>query len=213
VPKLPEPPDFLKPLLDGDSIELHGRPTWWRIYFASGPYPISWNNLRWWGPVGARFDHHEPPPHIQDRGVAYFGSSAMVCLAEVFQRTRIIDRQKNNPFLSQFEITSSIQVLDLTLNWPTYAGASQAISTGPHRRTQRWARVIYAQYGLAGLMYPSSMGGGGRCLAVNERPAGRDPYSVRVSLPIRLLQNWPLSDLRLTTRLRSAAARLGYGLR
>jgi RES domain-containing protein len=213
VPKLPEPPAVLPPLKDDDSFEVTPGTPWWRIYFASGPYPIRWDELRWWGPVGARFDHHDTPPRLQDRGVAYFGSSAIVCLAEVFQKTRSIDRQKNDPFLCQFEITSSLQVLDLTADWPTYAGASQAISTGPHARTQRWARAIYDQYGLHGLVYPSAMSGGGRTLAVNERAAIPDPNGGRQRVPGQLLFNWPLADLRLTARLRAAAARLRYGLR
>lgn len=205
--KLPNPPAHLPALRAGDDVfAARSGSRWWRIHFAGGPYPASWDDLRYWGPAGARFDHHLPPPRLQSRGIAYLGSSAIVCLAEVFQKTRTVNRRRWNPLLSQIELDRDCDLLDLTDEWPTRAGASQAIATASHSRTRPWARAIHDAYDLGGLVYRSSMHGGDTCLALNERSSRQG------RLPARLVHTWSLADPRLEPRLSSAAGRLGYRL-
>jgi len=53
-----------------------------------------------------------------------------------------------------------VGLLDLTGPWPTRAGASQALSSGPRSRAREWSRRIYEDYPMIeGLYYPSSMHG------------------------------------------------------
>ncbi len=49
----------------------------WRVHRTSGEYVVPGNRLRYWGPASTmRFDPHEPPPRVQDRGVSY---AALTC--------------------------------------------------------------------------------------------------------------------------------------
>jgi hypothetical protein len=97
------------------------------------------------------------------------------CLAEVFQQTRTVDRKRNEPWLVGFISARDLRVLDLTGPWPTRAGASQAIATGPHRRARAWSRQIYAAYpSVEGLLYRSSMNAD-PAIALYERAANVVP--------------------------------------
>jgi len=70
VPKFPNPPS---------GAALAGVPPHWRplppgtllfrVYFQGGTHPVAWNAFRHSGPTAARFDHHEPPPRTQERGI------------------------------------------------------------------------------------------------------------------------------------------------
>ena len=177
-----------------------------RIYARGGRHPTIWSAFRTQGPLGGRFDHHDPAHPEQRRGVFYGALDVSTCVAEVFQDTRVLDRAAAERCLTAFRTTRALALLDLTGEWPTKAGASQAISSGPRPRAQRWARAIYEAFPeLEGLWYPASTRGGGIAFALFERteyamPAGPE-------LDLALTHPGLLSDLI------QVADRLGYLLR
>ncbi len=170
MPKVPEPPEHLAEI-PAQTRTLQAGLEFWHVYFQGGAHPRSWNAFRTFGPVAsARFDHHVAPPHVQERGIFYGGSLGSLCIAEVFQQGRLIDRNKDNPWLVGFALARDITVLDLCGTWPTRAGASMALSSGPRPRAQRWSAAIYAVYPhVEGLWYPSSMYGNRPAMALYER--------------------------------------------
>lgn len=177
-----------------------------RIYFQAGPFPSAWSSFRDHGPLFARFDHHVPPPRRQGRAILYGALNAATCLAEVFQRTRIIERTIDVPWLAIFAIRRPIVLLDLTGAWPTRAGASMAIHSGPRPRARAWARAIYEAYpAVEGLLYCSSMDANRRAIALFERAAP--------AMPARPAFNRALSDPGLQARIAISALRLGYAIR
>jgi RES domain len=178
----------------------------WRIYVRGGAHPGGWHQFRRYGPVGsARFDHHLPPPHDQDRGILYVALDIPTCLAEAFQATRTIDRARHAPWLVGFRTTAPLQLLDLHSPWPTRAGASMGIASGRRDRARRWSQAIYAAYPASqGLWYPSSMYAGPPCMALYERAAD--------ALPLRPSLHLALADPRLDVPLLHLAAEIGYRL-
>jgi hypothetical protein len=210
VAKLPEPPS--KATLERISPAVATLPAGtklWRIYFRDGSYPTTWDRMRYYGPVrSTRFDHHLDPPGVQDRGILYAatGDDAIAtCLAEVFQDTRLLDTQRNEPRLAAFALARDVSLLDLGGKWATVAGASANINSGPRPRCRRWSRTIYDAYPkLMGLYYASSMNGNEPAVALYERASKAIPR-----LP---LFNRPLSDATLLLPLENKAAELGYDL-
>jgi len=176
----------------------------WRVYFRGGKHPATWNRLRNFGPVSSgRFDHHVPPPRIQDRAILYAAIEGSTCLAEVFQETRVVDRHRNEPWLAAFAIEVPLDLLDLTGTWPTRAHASMAINSGPRPRAQRWARSIHeACPALSGVYHPSSMDGNRPAVALFERAVPAMPQHPRF--------NRALAEPPLLIPIANAAARLGY---
>ncbi len=176
-----------------------------RVYFRGGEHPASWKALRRFGPTAARFDHHNPPPRAQERGILYAALHIATCLAEVFQSQRTIDAYSAEPWLVGFRLTRAVRLLDLRGRWPTRAGASMAISSGPRPRAQRWSRAIYLAYPDAeGLWYASSMHGNAPAVALYER--------VETALPDTPAFHRPLSDPTLLIPLENAALDFGYAL-
>ena len=127
--------------------EYHVPPTdqlWWRIHRTTGDHVLAWNAFREHGPH-LRFDPHPPPadehPGI---GVWYGASDPTSALAEAFQATRTIDRFRGNPYLTGVRVTRELCLLNLATDgvgaWPTRAGGTFALSTGPDSITQTWAR-------------------------------------------------------------------------
>jgi hypothetical protein len=174
-----------------------------RIYFRSGAHPLAWNDLRFFGPTNARFDHHDPPARAQTKGILYAARQASTCVAEVFQATRVIDRTSSDPWLVVFALDRDVSLLDLTGVWPTRAGASMAIGSGPRPRAREWSRAIHAAYpNVQGLLYASSMHANRPALALYERASGALPATPSV--------NRALSDPALLPRLTAAATALGY---
>lgn len=175
-----------------------------RIYARSGPHPAGWNDFRVVGPVStARFDHHVEG---EQRGVLYGAGSLTTCVAEVFQGTRVVDRAASDRCLAAFRLERDVRLLDLSGDWPTRAGGSQAIASGPRPRAQAWARAIYQAYPtVEGLWYPSSMHGGQPALVFFERAADAVPADSEVDVP--------LSHPGLLPDLVRAADVLGYLLR
>lgn len=204
--KFPEPPqaeDLAKTAPEWQ--ELPEGTTLWRLYFRGGKHPTFWNLFRAFGPTSGRFDHQLPPPRTQERAVLYAAEQGPTCLAEVFQETRLIDRTARNPWLAGFMLRSPLVLLDLTGAWPTRAGASMAINSGPRPRAQRWSRAIYEAYPDAqGLFYASSMFGSSPAAALYERALP--------ALPATPVFHRPLSDPALLTVLKRVARDLGYGL-
>jgi RES domain len=177
----------------------------WRVYFQGGPHPTFWNSFRGFGPTRGRFDHHLPPARLQERSILYAASEGPTGLAEVFQDTRILDRTARSPWLVGFDLQHDLQLLDLSGAWPTRAGASMALATGPRPRAQRWSRSIYEAYPEAqGLYYPSSMHGNRPAVALYERSLS--------ALPPFPIFHRPLADPALLSILSRVATQLGYGL-
>lgn len=105
----------------------------------------------------SRFDHRGATPNGK---VLYAAEDVHTPFAECFQETRLIDRVRDDPWLVAFELVRDVVLLDLTGPWPTRAGASQALSSGPRPRARAWSRRIYEDYPMIeGLYYPSSMHG------------------------------------------------------
>jgi hypothetical protein len=210
VAKLPEPPP--KATLERISpavATLQADTKLWRIYFRDGSYPSTWDRMRHYGPTGsARFDHHLDPPSVQDRGILYAAAgydAIATCIAEIFQDTRLIDTRRNEPWLAAFTLVEDVSMLDLSGKWPTVAGASANINSGPRPRCRRWSRTIYDAYpDLMGLYYASSMNGNEPEVALYERASKALPH-----LP---LFNRPLSDAPLLVPIERIAAELGYDL-
>jgi hypothetical protein len=205
--KFPEPPTPAELAHLGPDIQiLPAGSTIWRIAFMGGSHPTSWGQFRAWGPTDARFDHHLPPASIQAREILYGAigpQGALTALAEVFQNTRTVDRAFNTPFLASFDTTRDLRLLDLTGDWPTKAGASMAISSGPRARARRWSRELYAAFpDVDGLLYGSSMHANQPCVALYERAAKAMPASPST--------NRMLADPNLLTTLKNACADLGY---
>lgn len=202
--KFPEPPsnDYLRTVapawydLPADTLLM-------RAYNRGGAYPTTWDAFRFYGPLSLRFDHHVPPPSVQRRGVLYGATLGTTCLAEKFQAGRTIDPFTNDPWLAGFRVTRPIRLLDLTGAWPTRAGASMAINSGPRPRARRWSRAIYEAYPDAeGLWYGSSMYGNRPSVALYERAISAMPSSPELDRA--------LADGALRPALEAAVAELNY---
>ncbi|HEX3790020.1 MAG TPA: RES family NAD+ phosphorylase [Pseudonocardiaceae bacterium] len=181
--RLPPPPaptllaGFLRP--DEDIVHVQPTTRLVRVFAVGGRHPQQWDTFRRTGPLPhARFDPHPPGPRgraIDDplNGVLYFGLSVRTSVAEVFQDTSIVDRLTRKPYLVVFRPNRPLRLLDLAGLWPTRAGASQEISSGPRDRTREWARAIRAVYpDLDGLWYRSSMDSGNPAICLWDPPAG-----------------------------------------
>lgn len=206
MPKLPLPPR---------AADLARIPPAWRVvpagtalfrvYFRGGPHPGLWSTFRYYGPTNARFDHQEPPPRIQARGILYAATLPRTPMAEVFQARRTITTHRDEPWLVGFRLNADVRLLDLTGLWPTRAGASMAISSGPRPAARRWSRAIYEAYPDAGgLWYGSSMDANATAVALFERAAE--------ALPARPAFHRALADETLRSFLEACSDALGYRL-
>lgn len=194
------------PLADGFEAPLI-----WRIYVRGGEHPTSWFEFRRYGPaVIARFDHHDPPPAEQTRGIFYGALDGPTCVAEAFQRGRTVDCRARDPWLAAFRPLRPLLMLDLCGDFPTRIGASQLLNTTARRAIAReYSRAFYAAYdgrdgtpAIDGLVYPSSMAGGGVSVAIFER--------ARFAIGWPAVFNRPLADPALRAPLSNAATRFGY---
>jgi hypothetical protein len=208
VSKFPDPPPRrqLAARLAPEVKRLRRGTLLWRLYRRGGPHPVAWNRFRHWGPAAsARFDHHAEPARAQARGILYAGLRLYTCVAEVFQHTRTIERSRSQPWLVGFELAREVSLLDLTGRWPTRAGASMALCSGPRSRTRPWSRAIYDAYReVQGLYYPSSMNAHRPAVALYER--------AMTAFPRTPLVHRPLSDPALLADLDRVAGDLGYRL-
>jgi hypothetical protein len=207
LPKLPNPPPIQRlGEIGADERAVPEGAALFRIYLAGGNHPGVWNAFRHYGPVpSGRFDHHVGLPHVQDRGIIYVAWHPRTCLAEVFQAKRRIDMHSRSPLLVGFETVRTLNLLDLTGLWPTRAGASTAINSGPRFRVQAWARRIYEAYpSLDGIYYGSSMDANSGCAALFERARDAVPALPRL--------HRTLADPLLRSLLQRAALQLNYDL-
>jgi len=214
MPKLPHPRRPLVTLGNGDVKTLRSGTTLYRVYRTRGPHPSGWDALRDFGPTSARFDPHLPPPHIQDRHVLYAAGSIATALAEAFGATRTIELSRDGPYLAGFRLTRPVRLLDLASDWPTRAGASQAIHTGRKDVARAWARAVFEEYDTDGLWYPSSMSGTAR------RPGDPRLHGHAVALfgtaggtlPAHPVLNLALHHPAIGAALAQVAERFGYRL-
>ena len=205
--KLPEPPAVEALAAISPEIKvLAADQEIWRVYFRAGSHPTLWAQFRSYGPTDARFDHHPPPARDHaDRGIFYGAEMGPTCLAEVFQATRVIDRRKGSPWLVAFRLARDVSLLDLTGAWPTRAGASMNINSGPRLRARNWSQRIYAAYpAIEGIQYASSMDANLPAFAFYERALS--------SMPPAPTFHRALDDPLLLSLLQKAALRFGYGL-
>lgn len=205
----PPPPSADTLARAGVGTHLHVVPAGtelWRVYFRRGQYPTTWHAFRAFGPVAtARFDHHEPPPREQERAILYAAAEGPICLAEVFQTSRVIDRVTGAPWLVSFPLTTDLHLLDLTGLWPTYAGGSQEINSGDRRIARQWSRAIYAAFpDIQGLRYRSKMYGSLPAMALYERARG--------ALPTQPSFHTALASPAIFDVLDGTAADMGYTL-
>jgi hypothetical protein len=191
--------------------DIHLLPTGtviWRIFAQGGAHPTTWGQFRAWGPTNARFDHHLPPPRSQSREILYGAigaDAAATTLAEVFQETRTVDRGRGAPTWVAFATVADLHLLDLTGHWPTRAGASMGLASGPRPRARLWSMAIYDAYPhVDGLVYPSSMNQHEPCVALYER--------ARRAMPRYPVFHRTFSDPAVLGMLKNPCAQLGYQL-
>lgn len=204
---LPPPPSVANLRAIGPEVHVLPRgATVWRVYFRGGSYPTTWDRFRAYGPTGARFDHHDPPPAVHPaKAILYAADLGPTCLAEVFQDTRVIDRSRDQPALVAFQLAQDVSLLDVTGAWPTRAGASMAISTGNRKRAREWSCAIYDAFPqLDGIRYSSSMDANRPAFAFYERS--------KRAIPALPLLDIPLSAPGLAVLLAHEARRFGYRL-
>lgn len=202
--KLPRPPASLSEVAPEWRAVPAGTALF-RVYFRASRHPTVWNAFRYFGPTSARFDHHQEPPHPQERGILYAATHPRAALAEAFQAGRLIDVRTDEPWLVGFRLTEPVRLLDLLGLWPTRAGASAAINSGPRPTARFLSRVIYASYADAqGLWYGSSMAANTPCVALFERSAA--------ALPAAPAFHHALADATLEALLVRTAAALRYRL-
>jgi len=204
VVKLPLPPPAEQ--LRYQPEHLHERDAddvLWRVHRTAGAHVVDWNQLRYWGPSASmRFDPHEPPARIQDRGATYTALAVPTALAEVFQQRRVINTRRGTPYLTGWKPPRPLTLLDLTGSWPIYAGAAHVINTGRRDYCRAWARAIHTAWPkLDGLRHLSAMTGGE---AVTLFTHAAD------SFPARPLLSLPLDHPGLRASLLDAAAQIAY---
>ena len=208
--KLPEPPPVAEMRDISPDVEVLPAGTrLYRVYFRGGKHPGGWGRFRGFGPLpSARFDHHSKPPGVQERAILYAAAgedAVATCVAEAFQEGRLVDTRLRDPQLAAFSLVEDVPLLSLRGRWPTRAGASANINSGPRPRCRRWSRAIYEAYlGVSGLLYASSMNGNRPAVALYERAAGALPGAPDL--------NRPLSDAALLLPLERIASSLGYDL-
>jgi hypothetical protein len=209
MPKFPNPPGVPQlvalGVLPNEQRAVAAGTVLWRLYFQGGRHPTRWHDFRCFGPTGGRFDHHDPPPQLQNRGILYAAQSGPVCVAEVYQQTRTINRRRRNPWLAAFALARDVLLLDMSSGWPTRATASQAINSGSRVRARRWSRQIYQAFpNIEGIYYPSSMYMNALAVAFYERATN--------AIPTAPVFHRALNDPALLTSLQNVAATVGYRL-
>lgn len=181
----------------------------WRIHATTGDHPMAWNGLRYWGPTTSRFDPQPgppAPPGLDGRGVAYLATDLPTALAEVYQRTRLIDTRRGDPYLTAFATARDVDLLDMTGTASLRLGAAATITADrDYRATQAWARAIVTTWPhTPGLWHTSAMSQG-PCVTVYDHGA-RSIFPTRPSLSL------PLSHPGLLPRLVTAATEIAYDL-
>ena len=137
----------------------------------------------------------------------YVADDPVTCLAEVYQKTRVVNRWHKEPWLVGFAADARLDLLDLTGSFATRAGASMGLMTGPRSVSRNWARGFYDAYPeIAGLFYPASMHANKPAMVFNERAKAAGVVPANPGF------HRALSDAAILTLLRNAARSLGYAL-
>ncbi len=207
----PDPATPLPVLRADDETILPAGTAMARIFSRGGQHPTHWNDFRRFGPTGSRFDHHlgesGKPALSADRSIIYLAikdreDALTTCMAEFFQRAGVIDLAGNDPWFVVFRSARDLSCLDLHGLWPSRAGTSTALSSGPKNRSQAWSRAIHDAYRhLDGIAYPSSMAGHSRAFALYERAQDALPGSPEL--------HRALADPDIRHAVSAAADRLG----
>lgn len=176
----------------------------WRVHRSAGAHVIAWDRLRYWGPAPARFDPHEPPPRDQDIGVSYVAMDIPTALAEVFQDRRVVNTTRHAPYVTGWQPTRPLHLLDLTGTWPVRAGASHAITTGRHDLCREWARAIYLRWPATDGLYA--------CSAMTGRPSVVLWTHAVDTFPAAPSFSRPLSHPVIRPLLRAGAREIGFRL-
>lgn len=209
MPKVPRTPSAARlAALNPDVRVLPGGSLTWRIYFRGGRHPTRWSDFRHVGPTDARFDHHRGRTATrQNRAVLYAAGDPTTCFAEVFQRTRVVNRWHDDPWLVGFDTAVSAPLLDLTGSFATRAGASMALMTGARSVSRNQARGFYDAYPeILGLLYPSSMHANRPAMILTNRAEAAGVIPDRPSF------HRALGDPALLGLLKNAARSIGYAL-
>lgn len=207
MPKVPRQPnlEYLREL-EPETVVLRRGEEVWRVYFRGGNHPTRWNDFRHVGPLDARFDHHEgDTARHESRSVLYAATDPVTCLAEVFQKQRVIKRSQGDVWLVGFALADDVEVLDLMSGFATKAGASMGLMTGARSVSRNWARGFYDAYpSVQGVRYPSSMHANAPALVLNDRAESKGV------VPDQPGFHRALADPALLTILKNAAHQLGY---
>lgn len=189
-----------------ERVELPADLALFRVYRAAGRHATTWGHFRTFGPARTgRFDHHPlPRGEHPDRRVLYAAFDVKTAITEAFGDERVIDRWRDQPYIARFRLAGSVAALNLATDWPTRAGGSQKLSSGPRPASQAWSRAIWEDLDdIAALLYPSSMRAGGTNVAFYER-------AERAVSPMPD-RNLPLSLPAFERDLIRFATDLGYG--
>jgi hypothetical protein len=183
-----------------------------RIHAQGGSSPTSWDEFRYFGPTGARFDHQPLPQRVHPtRGIYYAAPrtrAAIIletCVLECYQSRRVIELRRDDPYFVLFRTMEPLRLLDLTSNWVTRAGGNAAISTGRRSMAREWSRAVYREYpDIDGLHFDCSLNPAAISLAIYERGTR--------AMPARPSGHWPLSHPALRADLEGIASDNHLGL-
>lgn len=134
--------------------------------------------------------------------MGYAAQDWATCLAEVYQANREVRVLRRDPFITGFELTRSLWLLDLRDTWVVRIGASHTLNTGPEHVCRAWSRSLRAAYpDVDGLATVSAMTGRPSCTL----------YAPAVSaLPAHPGFSMPLAHGGLRPRILAAADEIGY---
>lgn len=177
--------------------------TLWRVHAQSGRHVLAWNRLRSYGPLpGARFDPHPEPAGESVEPAGYFAHDWATCLAEVFQTSREIRVGHNRPWITGFETTRTVRLIDLRDTWAVSVGASHTINTGPKNVCRAWSRALRAAF--------SEMDGLATVSAMTGRSSITAYPPIVTAFPERPSFSAPLDMAALRDRVLTVADEIGY---
>lgn len=183
----------------------------WRVFRIEGDHATVWNGFREFGPLpGMRFDPHPAgsPQRHPGFGVIYTAEDHITSLAEVFSRTRIIDRGRpgDRRAIAAWEPARGLELLDVTARTVTAVFGAAAVQMMEDKsRTQEWANALVQDHGgtIDGILYRSSVDNGHAITLFNR---------ARTSVPTQPAEYQELSGARATIYIEDAAEQLGFGV-
>ena len=170
-----------------------------------GTHAAAWNQFRQFGPVsGMRWDPHpEPAGRHAGFGVCYAATDIDTAVAEVFQRTRVVDPSADRA-LTSWTPVRPLRLLDLTAGWALRNDGAHALAAAPRPTCRAWAKAVREDFpDLDGLWTPSTLTGSPT--AVMFEPA-------RDSFPAAPAFSRPLDSAPVRQILAGIATQLGFAL-